>query len=154
MNPLLDAYEQLKAHALKTVKEQPESNWLVFMRNQAHHLGLEFDVRDPDLTDLINEAQRALEAPDRDSAVMKGGQRIQRESVEAVVPGFIKKGALHLFVAEQGAGKSNLMLYLFRSLFSEQQTGKFLNLDILISKRWRLFLIGPDMSKDSWLGSY
>lgn len=152
MNPFLDALERLKAHALKTVREQPESNWLPFLRNQAADEGIEYDVRDSDLLDLINEAQRALQAPERDSSVMRGGQRIQRESVESVVPGFIKKGALHLFVAEQGAGKSNLMLYLFRSLFSEQQTGKFLNLDILISKKWRLFLIGPDMSKDSWLG--
>ena len=52
--------------------------------------------------------------------------------------------------AEQGAGKSTLMLGLFRALSSGEQTASFLNVEVNSSTNWRLYLIAPDMPKESW----
>ena len=46
------------------------------------------------------------------------------------MPGFIKDGMLHILNAEQGAGKSCLILGLFRALTSGEQTTSFLNVEV------------------------
>ena len=150
-NPFMDALERLQDKALETVQKHPEERWLPTMRNWATDLRLDFDCKDDDLRTYLSQAQTKLDAPDRQKHVHLNGGSVGREAFKAVLPGFIKQGCLHLFNAEQGAGKSNWTLALFRSLLSEQQTGQFLNLDIPISKNWRLFLVGPDMPEQSWL---
>ena len=151
-NPFIDALERLQAKALETVQKHPEERWLPTMRNWATDLRLDFDCKDDDLRTYLSQAQTTLEAPDRDKFILRNGGTFIEEVDVPLLPGFLKQGAMHLFNAEQGAGKSNWCLALFRSLVSDQQTGQFLNLDIPISKNWRLFLVGPDMSQRSWAG--
>jgi hypothetical protein len=81
--------------------------------------------------------------------VVKGGQRFKAKRVPEIVPGFLKENALHMLNAEQGTGKSNYCLALFRAL-RQEQTGKFLDLDIDCSKNWTLYLIGRDMPREMW----
>ena len=119
-NPFIDALERLQAKALETVQKHPEERWLPTMRNWATDLRLDFDCKDDDLRTYLSQAQTKLEAPDRDKFILRNGGTFIEEVDVPLLPGFLKQGAMHLFNAEQGAGKSNWCLALFRSLVSDQ----------------------------------
>ena len=148
--PMDAAIKELKEFARWLVKNFPEDEWDVRMRAAAANLHLEFQVKQPDITTYLNEAQVENNRPEKDSQVVKAGQPVLTPPTVSVLPGYVNKGRLHLMNAEQGIGKSTFCLGLFRALLSEQQTGQFLDLDVLTSKNWQLYLIGPDMSRDAW----
>ena len=104
--------------------------------------------------ETVASIERAVSAKDNPedprANIVHGGQVFTWKEVQDVMPGFFKENLLHLINAEQGAGKSTLMLGLFRALLSEEQTASFLNLEVQASKNWRLFLIAPDMPRESW----
>jgi len=81
--------------------------------------------------------------------VVRGGQKFRCRKTPEILPGFIKEGFLHVLNAEQGTGKSCFVLGLFKAL-RQEQTGEFLNLEVLSSKNWELFLIARDMPRESW----
>jgi len=82
--------------------------------------------------------------------IVNGGEEFTWNEVKDILPGFFKENLIHLINAEQGAGKSTLMLAFFRALISDEQTPSFLNLEVRASKNWELYLIAPDMPKESW----
>ena len=82
--------------------------------------------------------------------IVKDGEIFTWNNVKDILPGYFKENLFHLINAEQGAGKSTLMLAFFRALISDEQTGNFLNLEVRTSKNWRLYLIAPDMPRESW----
>lgn len=99
----------------------------------------------------IERAVSAKDNPEDPKAnIVHGGQTFTWKEVQDVMPGFFKENLLHLINAEQGAGKSTLMLGLFRALISDEQPASFLNLEVQASKNWRLFLVAPDMPRESW----
>ena len=99
---------------------------------------------------ILRDVENRLNPVDPRANIVHGGQVFTWKEVQDVMPGFFKENLLHLINAEQGAGKSTLMLALFRALLSEEQTASFLNLEVQASKNWRLFLIAPDMPRESW----
>jgi hypothetical protein len=111
--------------------------------------GIGRDLSNDDYLSLIAQWE-ASQNSSPESEVVQAGKPVLTPPHVSVLPGFINKDRLHLFNAEQGSGKSTFCLGLFRALLSEQQTGQFLNLDVLTSKNWQLYLIGPDMSRDAW----
>ena len=96
-------------------------------------------------------AQKDLLAANRE-AFKRGGDEVEIIERHEVVPGYIREGGLHLLNAEQGIGKSNFCLALFRDLISDQGTPSFLDLNLDRSKNWQLFLVGVDMTWESWAG--
>ena len=140
--------DSLREHAKEVVQTLPETDWMAAMRNQSAHLEIEQDVRDEELHDFLSQAEQSLN-DDSDNAV-QGGSTFSVRKVKDVMPGFIKEGMLHMLNAEQGAGKSCFILGLFRALVSDEQTASFLNVEVDASTNWRLFLVAPDMPKESW----
>jgi hypothetical protein len=124
-----------------------EHQQLGLIRDAADDLDLR-NQPDDALRELLDEAREALNADD--SHDIDGGQRFTVRRSQDVMPGFIKQGAFHMLNAEQGAGKSCFCLGLFRALVSDEQTASFLNVEVDSSTNWRLFLIAPDMPKESW----
>ena len=117
------------------------------MRNQSAHLEIEQDVRDGELRDFLSQAEQSLS--NETANAVRGDSKFSVRKVKDVMPGFFKEGMLHMLNAEQGAGKSTLMLGLFRALTSGEQTASFLNVEVNSSTNWRLYLIAPDMPKES-----
>jgi len=109
------------------------------------------DTRDEDLRSYLLTAQRDLLVVNR-PAFKRGGDEVEIIERHEVVPGYIREGGLHLLNAEQGIGKSNFCLALFRDLISDQGTPSFLDLNLDRSKNWQLFLVGVDMTWESWAG--
>lgn len=143
------AFKALEAHAHDVVRwhgldsEQETAMW-----GKAAHLGLQ-DVSRDQINDYLSLARQAVSAPVIQANVVRGGQRFKAKRVPEIVPGFLKEGAFHVINAEQGTGKSNFCLALFRAL-RQEQTGRFLDLDIDSSKNWSLYLIGVDMPGEMW----
>ena len=153
------ANEEFQPECNQALAELRTAASTVVRRTESEHqqLGLIRDVADdlklgnqPDdaLRELLDEAREALNADS--SFDIDGGQRFTVRRVQEVMPGFVKKGAFHMLNAEQGAGKSCFCLGLFRALVSDEQTGSFLNVDVDSSTNWRLFLVAPDMPRESW----
>ena len=126
----------------------PKEDWLVEARAARADHQVDYDVDDDWLRLRLEEAQQAL-SDERANAV-RGDSKFSVRKVKDVMPGFIKDGMLHMLNAEQGAGKSCFILGLFRALTSGEQTASFLNVEVNSSTNWRLFLIAPDMPKESW----
>ena len=93
----------------------PKEDWLVEARAAGADHQVDYDVDDDWLRPRLDEAEQAL-SDDRGNAV-RGGSTFSVRKVKDVMPGFFKEGMLHMLNAEQGAGKSTLMLGLFRALF-------------------------------------
>ena len=125
-----------------------KEDWLVEARAARADHQVDYDVDDDWLRLRLDEAEQAL-SDDRGNAV-RGDSKFSVRKVKDVMPGFFKEGMLHMLNAEQGAGKSTLMLGLFRALSSGEQTASFLNVEVNSSTNWRLYLIAPDMPKESW----
>ena len=105
---------------------------------------------DQDSVSYIEKAvNERIEPVDLKANVVRGGQRFRAKRVPEIVPGFLKEGALHMLNAEQGTGKSNFCLGLFRAL-RQEKPGRFLDLELDCSKNWTLYLIGPDMPPEMW----
>ena len=147
--PFQKAMDKLREHAKTVVQTLPETDWMAAMRNQSAHLGIDQDVRDGELRDFLSQAQQSL-STETDNAITGSGE-FRSRLIKDVMPGFIKEGMFHLLNAEQGAGKSTLILGLFKALTSGEQPASFLNVEVDASTNWRLFLIGPDMPKESWV---
>ena len=141
---LADLRRAADAIVRRTVSEHQQ---LGLIRDAADDLDLR-NQPDDALRELLDEAREALNADD--SHDIDGGQRFTVRRSKDVMPGFIKQGAFHMLNAEQGAGKSCFCLGLFRALVSDEQTASFLNVEVDSSTNWRLFLIAPDMPKESW----
>ena len=141
---LADLRRAADAIVKRTVSEHQQ---LGLIRDAADDLDLR-NQPDDALRELLDEAREALNADD--SHDIDGGQRFTVRRSQDVMPGFIKQGAFHMLNAEQGAGKSCFCLGLFRALVSDEQTASFLNVEVDSSTNWRLFLIAPDMPKESW----
>ena len=148
--PFQKALRELAKYADRVVLEYSENDWLPAMRNQSAHLKIDLDVRDDQLNAYLDAAKRKSEAPSVEANMVYGGQKFTWREVKDVMPGFFKENLLHLINAEQGAGKSTLMLGLFRALISDQQPASFLNVEVDSSTNWHLFLIAPDMPRESW----
>lgn len=148
--PFQKALRELAKYAERVVLEYSENDWLPAMRNQSAHLKIDLDVRDDQLNAYLDAAKRKSEAPSVEANMVYGGQKFTWREVKDVMPGFFKENLLHLINAEQGAGKSTLMLGLFRALISDQQPASFLNVEVDSSTNWHLFLIAPDMPRESW----
>ena len=125
--------------------------WLPLMRNKAYELLVHDDLRDDDYRSYLKTAEIDVKAADG-PGIWQGGEKVKVEARHEVMPGFIREGGLHLLNAEQGIGKSNFCLALFRDLISDQGTQSFLNLNLDRSKSWQLFLVGVDMPRESWVG--
>ena len=146
--PFQRAMDSLRDHAETVVQSLPETDWMAAMRNQSAHLEIEQDVRDVELRDFLSQAEQRLS--NETSNAVRGDSKFSVRKVKDIMPGFIKDGMLHMLNAEQGAGKSCFILGLFRALVSDEQTASFLNVEVDSSTNWRLFLIAPDMPKESW----
>lgn len=143
------AFRALEQHAHDAVKEHGrESEQETAMWTMAFELGLK-DVSKQQIEDYLTSARQAFNAPSIAANVTRGGQRFTAKRVPEVVPCLLKQGALHVLNAEQGTGKSNFCLALFRAL-RQEQPAKFLDLNIDCSKNWTLYLIGVDMPKELW----
>lgn len=99
---------------------------------------------------LLDEFSLAKNELDREQGVgvFEGAKEVVWDYSTPLLPGFFLKNRLNVLVAEQGAGKSNFCLALFRSLV--ERTASFLNLSIPIDGNYELFLVGPDMAVDGW----
>ena len=124
--PFQKALRELAKYAERVVLEYSENDWLPAMRNQSAHLQIDLDVRDDQLNAYLSAAKRKSEAPSIEANVTRGGQRFTAKRVPEVVPCLLKQGALHVLNAEQGTGKSNFCLALFRAL-RQEQPGRFLD---------------------------
>ena len=143
------ALEKLKQHAQTVVKTFPRIEWESAMKNQSAHLGIELDVTREQLGDYLNQAEQAAVAPALKANIVKGGEKFRCRKTKDLLPGFLKQNMFHVLNAEQGTGKSCFVLGLFSALHQEQ-TGSFLDLEVPSSKNWELFLIAPDMPRESW----
>lgn len=143
------ALEKLRQHAQAVVKTFPRIEWESAMKNQSAHLGIELDVTREQLGDYLNQAEQAAVAPALKANIVKGGQKFRWTKTDDLLPGFLKQNMFHVLNAEQGTGKSCFVLGLFKALLQEQP-GRFLDLEVPSSKNWELFLIAPDMPRESW----
>ena len=141
---LADLRKAADAIVRRTISEHQQ---LGLIRDAADDLDLR-NQPDDALREFLDEAREALNADT--SHDIDGNDQFTVRRVQDVMPGFIKQGAFHMLNAEQGAGKSCFCLGLFRALVSDEQTASFLNVEVDASTNWRLFLIAPDMPKESW----
>ena len=141
---LADLRKAADAIVRRTISEHQQ---LGLIRDAADDLDLR-NQPDDALREFLDEAREALNADT--SHDIDGNDQFTVRRVQDVMPGFIKQGAFHMLNAEQGAGKSCFCLGLFRALVSDEQTASFLNVEVDSSTNWRLFLIAPDMPKESW----
>ena len=141
---LADLRKAADAIVRHTISEHQQ---LGLIRDAADDLNLR-NQPDDALREFLDEAREALNADT--SHDIDGDDQFTVRRVQDVMPGFIKQGAFHMLNAEQGAGKSCFCLGLFRALISDEQTASFLNVEVDASTNWRLFLIAPDMPKESW----
>ena len=125
-----------------------EGEFLIAIKDALNLRGLPMDTAS--VEEIASQVSDRCSPVDPRANIVHGGQDFTCKEVQDVMPGFFKENLLHLVNAEQGAGRSTLMLGLFRALLSEQQPASFLNLEVQASKNWRLFLIAPDMPRESW----
>jgi len=143
------ALRQLRAHADVVIKGgHSASVQLGQMRDRADELNLR-NYPDETLTEYLGAASREAQSSSVEDNVVRGGQKFRCRKTPEILPGFMKEGFLHVLNAEQGTGKSCFVLGLFKAL-RQEQTGKFLDLEVLSSKNWELFLIARDMPRESW----
>lgn len=135
----------LRNEILMIVQEQDEKDWLIYARDKVESLGLIGLVKDDWIEEEILTAKQQMNLSKRGSFDLKFNWKQTGE----IVSGLIKENMFHLLNAEQGSGKSCFCLALFREL-AHKRTGFFLNLNTDVSKNWRLFLVGTDMSREGW----
>jgi hypothetical protein len=115
------------------------------MRNQADELGLGLDVKDAELTEVIEQARKAL-SPDY---TWSAGDPWVVEPVSWILNGLIAEHRLHTIVAPAKVGKTTFILDFLFCLFSEQ-VQQFLNLSLNSNKKHTLYLVGADMCHAQW----
>ena len=143
--PWAKAYEGLRQHATKVTATYPEEEWLPAMRNQADELGLGLDVKDAELTEVIEQARKA-QTPDY---TWSAGDPWVVEPVTWILEGLIAEHRLHTIVAPAKVGKTTFILDFLFCLFSEQ-VQQYLNLLLNSNKKHTLYLVGADMCHAQW----
>ena len=108
-------------------------------------LGLEKDLRDNELQDMLDNARRAS----RTDFTLRPGDVYEHEEQEWILEGLIEKGSFHAFYAPAKLGKTTFMMDFFHALLV-QQAQSFLDLKLNSSKNYTLYLIGPDMHMPQW----
>ena len=144
-NPWMDAMKKAHAFASVTIEIYQEHDRLPALRNFVAGLGLDQDLRDTELQDMLDNARRAS----RTDFSWRPGDVWEVEEQEWILEGLIEKGSFHAFYAPAKLGKTTVMLDFFHSLLVKQAQS-FLDLKLNSSKNYTLYLIGPDMHMPQW----
>lgn len=139
------AWKALRQHANKVTAKYPEEEWLPAMRNQAASLSLEFDVKDAELIEVLDQASKT----GNDKYEYRPGVVWDIKPPTFILDTLIAEGRFHTIVAPAKLGKTTLALQFLSCLFNEQ-VQSYLNLLLNSNKRYSLYLIGPDMCQQGW----
>ena len=141
-----EALRQLENHAVQLIQAEPEKNWLSLMRNQAAELGLELDVKDPDLQRYLDDAERGLDP----AKVYYGGQKLEATESVFMLDGMVKLGEANVVVGQPKVGKSSFTTGLIAALRDRRES--FLGRDLLLpNERMPTLIFGTDQSEGDWL---
>ena len=139
------AWKALRQHANKVTAKYPEEEWLPAMRNQAASLSLEFDVKDAELIEVLDQASKT----GNDKYEYRPGVVWDIKPPTFILDTLIAEGRFHTIVAPAKLGKTTLALQFLSCLFNEQ-VQSYLNLLLNSNKKYSLYLIGPDMCQQGW----
>lgn len=141
-----EALAKLAAYAEVLIEAEQEKDWLPLMRNKAAELGVELDVKDPNLERYLDDAERAL----RPAKVYRGGEALQASEPSFLLDGLIQLGETNMIVGQPKVGKSSFMVGFAAALRDRRET--FLGRDIALpSERMPVLLFGTDQSEGNWL---
>lgn len=143
---LQKALLRLRQRSTEIVASEPEGDWLPLMRNQAAHLGIELDVKDPELQAILDEAVRALTP----ATCYRKGERLAAEDPCFLVDGLIRLGSSNIIVGQPKVGKSSFVCGLVKALHHRQES--FLGQSIQLPQQTMPVLIfGTDQQESDWL---
>lgn len=141
-----EALFRLAVHAETVVKDERERDWLPLMRNKAAELGIELDVKDPELDAYLEAAERRL-FPGK---TYRGGEALQATESVFLLDGLIKLGEANVIIGQPKVGKSSFSTGLIAALRDRRET--FLSRDLLLpAERMPVLIFGTDQSEGDWL---
>jgi len=141
-----EALFKLALHAETVVKGERERDWLPLMRNKAAELGIELDVKDPELDAYLEAAERRL-FPGK---TYKGGEALEATESVFLLDGLIKLGEANVIIGQPKVGKSSFSTGLIAALRDRRET--FLSRDLALSnERMPVLIFGTDQSEGDWL---
>jgi len=137
---------KLEAHAAHILQNEPERHHLALMRAMAGELGVEFDVKDPQLERMLFDAAAQLEPV----VAYSKGQKLQGEDPEFLVDGLIRLHGTNLIVGQPKVGKSSLICALIACLRDRRQelVGRTINHQPTVPP---VLLFGTDQAESDWL---
>lgn len=143
---LQKALLRLRQRSFEIVASEPEGDWLPLMRNQAAHLGIELDVKDPELQAILDEAERKQNP----SITYRGGEALQASESVFLLDGLVKLGEANVIIGQPKVGKSSFSTGLIAALRDRRE--QFLNRALTHSgERMPVLIFGTDQSEGDWL---
>ena len=115
------------------------------MRNKAYHLGAHEDVKDADLQQYLDAAERRL---NRGRSYRKGDKLQATESVFLLDA--VKLGEANVIIGQPKVGKSSFSTGLIAAIRERRE--QFLGRDLLLpSGKMPILIFGTDQSEGDWL---
>lgn len=138
-----EALKALKSRARQVIEKFPETEWLFRMRTEAIDRGVDREIRDKELKQLLSQAQPTAKP-------LRGGDPIPLDELHEATGlwgDLLLSGCLNLVSAPPKVGKTALMLHLAACVFR----GDMECLGVPILDRFEhLVIVGTDMDKAQW----
>lgn len=136
---------QLALHAEKLIQNARERDWMAGMRDMAIELGIDDVVKDPDIKQYLDAAERRADQ----GRIYRGGEALVEDEPTFLLDGLIHQGELNFFFGQPKVGKSSFACGLVAAIRDRRE--QFLGRDLALpEKRMPVLIFGTDQSEGNW----